>query len=304
MPRFDSAVVDAGEAFLLRSQSAEGQWRDFALEPGASEAWTTACVGWVLARPAARGSTQRALHNAACSLHASIRRNGWGYNVATAIDADTTAWVLRFLAAIDDLRTLDAAACLLPFVDANGAARTFACADRFGRWGEQHADVTPLVGLALLEAGRASQAAPIRAACLAGFDARVPWRSFWWNTDAYAIARNLEFLAVSGGIPPDVLGGCRTWLGHRSAPSSVFECAQLAIVARLVDASDARAQFVAALVSAQHADGGWSASHALLVPSQRVAPREAGARAHEDVRRLMTTAMATLALKGELHTVA
>src|SRR6266446_1158594 len=92
-------AVAAAVRLLLLNQDEDGYWRDYQLPPGRSEAWTTACVGCALfAASSYARISQSPLHRAATVLLAAQRPEGWGYNRKTACDADSTSWVLCFLA--------------------------------------------------------------------------------------------------------------------------------------------------------------------------------------------------------------
>ena len=257
--------------FLLARQQPDGLWRDYALPPGQSDAWTTSYVGLALAPfPRAAAAVARA-RNAVAALR---RADGWAYNCTTASDADTTSFALRF--AGGDRRVLGR------FLDAYGCAHTFVGA-QFGSWSWAHADVTATVGLALADARH------VRAAVLAMRGDNGVWHSFWWTTDAYATARSLELLAATGGIPADVTADTRAWLGAAPPAETAFEAAQLLQTATLVGAGrDGE------LASFREPDGGWPASPALLTPSQSDGtPGEP----HADPNRLLTTASALAALE-------
>ena len=130
------------------------------------------------------------------------RTGGLGYNRQTAADADSSAWAIRFLTASRGVTGLQAEDLLGPFVAPSGRACTFQPPERFGRWAEEHDEVTPMVGLAYLAAGvRDAAVAPLRRAAIETHERESCWRTFWWAIPAYAAAVNLEFLAASGGIP-------------------------------------------------------------------------------------------------------
>ena len=279
------AAAAAGVRFLLAHQDDCGLWRDYRLEPGASEAWTTSVVGVALATAApspAAGSLERARH----AVRARLGPRGCGYNAVTAADADSTAWVLRLLGPGAPIATLGS------YLDAHGRAHTFANPERFGAWSGAHADVTPVVGLALLACGGPAWASKrIRAACLAAQRTDGGWDAYWWDHDGYAVARNLEFLAASGGVPTAVRAAARGWLAAAPAPASAFDAAAQLEVALSAGAPAAdRARTLAML---QRDDGGWPPSPALLVPDQ--GGGGAGPR-HPDVRGLVSTAAAVRAL--------
>src|SRR6478752_7618982 len=123
----EAAVCEAVD-FLLEQQDRDGFWREFDLQPGASEAWTTAWVGWCLCRMVLRERAQRARIRESCRRAAAALRDsrivgGWGYNRRAGPDADTTSWVLRFLSACGF--NIEPIVYLGPHVDSGGGVHTF-----------------------------------------------------------------------------------------------------------------------------------------------------------------------------------
>ena len=289
--------VTVAEDFLLGRQDAQGLWPDFELAPGRSEAWTTAGVAFALAQPPLHRSAGSALRRAADALHRLRREGGWGYNRHTAADADTTSWTLRFLTQIDDVRSLEAARLLMTFVDGEGSAHTFR-GDRFGTWSGVHADVAPLVGLALDGAGASEAASMVRAACSKGeVDHDPPWRSFWWTSDAYAVARNLELLSTGSGVSAALGHRVAKWLGGRGERADAFELSQLLDCALRV-ANPAALGWAERLLRRQRGRGDWPASACLRVPAQHPS---SGADGRAGGGGLFITAMAILSLKDLLQ---
>lgn len=294
-------AIDAGESFLADRQSADGFWRDFALEPGPSEAWTTAYIGWVLTEAPTRSRVRyrRQILAAAEALHSVRQQRGWGYNRAVAADADSTAWACRFLAVIDDYRGLAAVPVLLSYLTGDGQAATYAGWEtEAGEWAAAHADVTPVLGLALQAAGADSAVvARLRRAVLAARRADGLWASYWWGTDAYSITQNGEFLAATGGVPGDLPSRFAHWTQAGEREGSTMHLAQCLTAAALLEApaGQLRHGFCVRLLEQQGPDGGWPASCLLRVPPQR-GGQGAGVL-YADTARLMGTAMAVLALK-------
>jgi hypothetical protein len=288
-PGRSQQALQAAAQFLAAHQDPDGFWRDYLLPPGPSTAWTTACVAWSLATGAQQSAALQAADQA---LHSIRKTGGWGYNSSTAIDADSTAWVLRFMARIQHPCIRDATLYLSPFIAQGGGVRTFQ-SQRFGSWAHQHADVTPVAGLALLECGGDRDIVQqLRSWSLANQSLEGHWHSFWWSTDAYATARNLEFLAASGGLTDTVIHSARRWLANQSTARSSFEAAHHLIISTLL--KTASHELAANLLSLQMPDGGWPASTVLQVPDQVNAA--APPSIHADSRRLMSTAMALHAL--------
>lgn len=286
--------LSAGKAFLLNRQNEQGMWQDYMLAPGASEAWTTSVVGWSLAQPPFIPGVVHALRHATDALHQCRKLKGWGYNSQTAVDADSTAWALRLLVILDDLRGLFPANFLTKFITSRGSARTFLEFNRFGTWAKEHDDVTPLLGLVFAEYGGSSDlVAQLRQACLDSRNQSGLWDAFWWTTESYAICRNLEFLEVSGGIPEEVWHISRDWLASKTTAQSTFEVAQDLMVA--ITLSLDITNYAYTLMKSQQEQGNWLPSPVLLIPEQR-SPTGQTKDAYADPHSLMTTAMVTLAL--------
>jgi hypothetical protein len=273
-PGSPAAELDAAVAFLLAGQDGDGAWRDYALEPGASDAWTTSVVGLALdGLPGAESAVGRARRH----VEALRREEGWGYNERAATDADSTAHAVRFTGGDPHM--------LSRWLDADGNAHTFLGA-QFGTWAWAHVDVTAAVGLALADPRK------VRRAVLAARQGDGLWRAFWWATPAYATARALELLAASGGVPPVTAAAAAAWLGAAGPPATAFEAAQRLDAAFAVGAP--AGSHASALLRLQLRDGGWPASPALLVPSQvDGTPGEP----HSDHARLHTTACAVAVLR-------
>ncbi len=298
---------DAARSFLRRMQSDDGCWREYALEPGASDAWTTALVGCSLLESLASGEdhdapSRHSVTRAAHALAALRRRDGWGYNGSTACDADSTAWATRLLRAVPVAPEVsDRASALRHHVDAAGGVHTFIGA-RFGRWAGAHDDVAAVVGCALHESGDHAAARVILDSLLR----HGAGRTFWWTTPAYGWARLLEFIELVGSLTafeagsrvemvhaaPPVLGTDPTIAVGRSLrsiahqlialpePSSAFDAAhrlRVAIVlARTLDsealrreATDLARRLGERLLESQLGDGSWPPSLVLRVPVQR-----------------------------------
>lgn len=296
----DHNLIDhlaSAEAFLLQAQSPGGVWRDFALQPGAGEAWTTSWVAFALAEMPVRVESIAPLKRTANALHALGSTYGWAYNRQAAVDADSTAWSILFLAQVGDLRAVDAVGVLSRFLDTGGAAHTF-CGSRFGSWADAHADVTPAVGLALVAAGAPQVLIErVRAACLASLDEDPPWTAFWWTTHAYAVARSLHFLEMSGGVPSPAKTCVTSWLDRQSAPECAFDAAQRLITAIRVGAYLPAMKLVAELLTTQQPRGAWASKPILLVPFQEPTNADRLPQAHADDYCLFTTAAVLMALK-------
>ncbi len=280
------------QEFLVVAQRSDGFWRDFALPPGPSEAWTTSCVGLALGGAEFAAPARRAACDAVRGIGGP---QGWGYNRATAADADSTATAIRFLAAEGELHGVDAAELLERYIDRAGCVTTFDSTARFGAWGEAHADVTPTLGLALIAAGSSRKlVGRIRDGCLSS--RRGLWQSYWWEGDAYAVARNLEFLRASGGISEEIVASVRSWLEQSPPPRTAFEASQRLHAAAVLgsEGSSLVEPLTRLLLDLQLDDGSWPPSPVLRLPSQDSRP---STQVFADECRVFGTAQAVSAMR-------
>src|SRR5260370_23375985 len=264
-----------------------------------SEAWSTAWVGWCLAScpPPLRSEARTCLQRALRALSGCRCAGGWGYNRTTGPDADSTAWVVRFLSHLG-ASVGPSVAGLESFLDVHGRAHTFLESDA-GAWGDAHPDVTALVGLALLAAPASrSTIARVREAVLCAREPGAGWNSFWWTTNTYATYWSAAFLRRSGGLPVQVASELQQWLHYTSdLTSSAFELSHRLLLATALGLSGGplAEMLVDCLLELFEANEGWPPSAHLLVPSNS----DDAALEHKgfpDSQRLVTTAIATRAL--------
>jgi hypothetical protein len=181
--------------FLLSGQTSEGYWHDYYLEVGSSRAWTTAYIAFRLSPYQYHGTVNRSLGKAQKALRRIMGEKGWGYNLITDSDADSTAWSLRFLQTMRDPLVSEIGTDLLrQFVSERGEVRTFS-ENRYGRWSNAHIDVAPVVGMALAEGCFDKTCTnEIYSQVITAFDKGNIIEAFWWDTELYAWAMALEFL--------------------------------------------------------------------------------------------------------------
>jgi hypothetical protein len=279
------SAIQRGVNVLLQQQDKDGFWREFELQPGASESWATAWVAWCLSGRAGRGwqmPVRASCRRAAAVVWHARTNGGWGYNRGTGPDADTTSWVLRFLCACGS--RVEPLPYLAPYIDAGGGVHTFRELG-FGAWTDAHDDVAANAGLALLTAGpRAPAVDRIRR----HLTRRFPGETYWWSTPTYGVAWTLRFLSASGGLPPAVRTTAQAWIANLPESSSSFEVAhRLMAVLDLYRVKAAAVPLVNLLLDLCGPDG-WPGSSFLLVP-----PRDMGAAAapNPELRALLTTSL-------------
>ena len=293
-----AAAVGRGVQFLASRQASDGHWRDYWLLHGQSEDWVTACCALALAQAPRQLSHNSPVQAAARALRRSARPAGWGYHRDSVPDADSSAWVVRFLGTSGWLPANEYTVFLQLYLDDLGRAHTFLPSARAGRWGDAHADVTPVVGMALLAAGAdPSVVRHVRSGVIGGMDSEGFWPSFWWATNAYATARSLEFLALTGGVPKEALAKTPVWLSSQQDTDQPIVVAQHLAIATLVG-SDTD-YWTDALLELQENAGSWPPSKVLLVPDKD--GLAAVGDAHADEERVLGSAMAIMALKAWLR---
>jgi hypothetical protein len=281
------AAICRGIDFLLQQQDKDGFWREFDLQPGASESWTTAWVGWCLTRAFARGRTRQfqiheSCKRAAVTLWRSRHEDGWGYNRGTGPDADTTSWVLRFLSACGF--RVEPTMYLAPHVDTGGGVHTF-LEPGFGSWTDAHDDVAANAGLALLT----TSASPLLVARVKHRLARrFPGETFWWSTPTYGAAWTLRFLRASGGISHHIRKAAQNWIADLPESDSSFEVAHRLVAVVETEASNCAAVGLVNQLLDLAGPHGWPGSSLLLVPPRDSGPQSAP---NPELRGLMTTAI-------------
>ncbi len=289
--------IARGEERLLSTQAPDGFWRDYWLKPGPSEDWVTACCGLALAAAPRQSRTAQGLAEAVGALRSAMRPGGWGYNRHTVPDGDSSAWALRCLAALGTWPLRQHAPCLERYLDENGRAHTFLPREQAGSWGDAHADVTPVVGMALASIG-ASHTLVLRTrnAVIADQLDDGSWHSFWWSTDAYATARSLEFLSLTGGVPARHAERARLWFRSLDEANNSFEAAQRLVISVLL--AEPSYEWVDILLEMEAESGQWPPSPVLLAPDKEK-PEEHGP-AYADDERVLSAAMVIMALKSWL----
>lgn len=297
----ESARAEA-VSFLLAARGQDDLWRDFTLPNGASDEWVTAFVGWALARdgdPSLSGCLRQ-------SVHALLRRQrpegGWAYNGSSPPDSDSTAWALKFLAAVGWRGpAAEKAGSFLRAHILPGGFSTFA-----PRTPIRFAHDAPAGG----DAGWRGKHLCVAANAAAQLDGALSrhlrtaqsaegwWGAYWWKGNVFSTALALEALAGDASAA----GHCaRAVAWARSllpAEGSAFDRAWLAyILMRGSDADRRGAKDLAiALAEEQRADGSWASGAAMLFPDPSQPARDPSGAAVFDDRRVFTTAAVLVAL--------
>ena len=294
-------ALERGVRFLLACQGGDGLWRDFVTPAGEASQWPTGYIGTAVPLT---GDTAYALEQAADTLLATQNLDGgWGYNENVPTDADSTAWVLRFLIRLG--RTGDAcqraASCLISHQRSrNGGVATYLESHRIRRfmglgrwvpfwgWCAPHTEVTAAAGQALMAA--ACDDSPKRAQAAWRFvrsrqRADGCWSSYWWTSPHFTTLQAVEFALAAGDLT--AVRRAAQWMivnqgdsgGLKfagSADSAFASALAVSILVRGNADGDHVDRAVMRLLELQQADGGWL-SHPIMqipLPSDRNPNRE------------------------------
>jgi hypothetical protein len=260
------AAIEAGVAYVLGRQAADGSWTDWELPPGASAPWTTAAVGYRLRLVPAGLSERTATARRAAAdwlLANEFAAGGWGYNEAVGCDADSTASGILFLGSLRRPIRTRSHLRLAAFQRPDGGFSTYPADALMGSWGVSHSDVSAVAVLALLTGYPREDPVVARGIdyVLGQRDRGGGWNSFWWASPLYATSAGLALMRAIG-VPAAMDG----WSLAQATPRNAFECALL--ISCLAD-MDAPPELACALddelVAAQLSDGSWQSERILRV---------------------------------------
>jgi squalene-hopene/tetraprenyl-beta-curcumene cyclase len=270
------AAVERGTAYILRSRSGDGWWRDFKNNGGVSDQWITAYVGCALAGTSdalANGTARSAYQQLATKL---AGRPGWSYNDGVPPDADSTIWACRLAEALGDCSGV--ATTGLQFLQRcqrlNGGIATYPAADdvrramrlpgstRFRGWCVAHTCVTGAASG--LNAFR--NCSRLRNFLVRAQDPEGYWPAYWWCDPEYATALSCEGLANSQSEAETLaVNSAADWARQRGSAGTPFALSWRARI--LATVHDSAAQDLAAvLAGCQLEDGSWAASARMRIP--------------------------------------
>jgi hypothetical protein len=243
--------------FFLKSYRINVGFSDFMTPHGDAATWVSAYVGCSLREwcrfesghdPQQRAATEEILAGLAMLLRQSYQDNGWPMNSSLPPDAETTAWVLRFLfpsglAQSDRGLYFKVIQHLPAYQLEDGGFSKFlvkTAGQAFPGWATSHPEVTGLVVSTLAGSAAQGTEAVIQRGLnylLRTRDGRILWRSYWWEGASYTNFYCLEAL-LACGTPledhdkkeiVDELLGCQdedgSWGNTLRGRSAVFETA-------------------------------------------------------------------------------
>ena len=265
-----------GTAFLLANQGTDGLWRDFLTPAGEASEWVTGYVGTALHLAAADGP---ALARSAGMLVATQNVDGgWGYNEGVPTDADSTAWVLLFLARMghSESSCQQAASCLIQYQSAeNGGVPTYRDPGpirrymrvgrwtRFDGWCRPHTEVTAVAGRAL------AGASPERAAAAWRYvrSQQRPdgsWSSYWWFSPHYATLQAVELAAEFGDR--EALNRAAAWVCRFPYHDAFTTALSLSVLAIAGETGKPIERALSRLTELQQEDGSWPSQPMFRIP--------------------------------------
>lgn len=293
--RLDRAMA-AGAEFLSHRQHGDGSFRGFLLYPGASSAWLTAHVAFVLEHvPEVEGMCRRA---AAWLQSIGAEDGGWGYNRRVAVDSDSGSQALMVLGRFS-----------LPceeFLVRNLADMQLECGgfptyppDRGSQppgatgWRSAHPEVSAMVAEALRRRGGFEEQVDRCRRWLESVAAGGVLTSYWWEGDGYAIwvqSRTATLSASAPGALQDALDRCA---GSPQVAMVLSAAIDSGMAGESVEAAIRR------LLREQLSDGSWPCAPCLRVtdPRHTVSNGRLTGRVAADHRRVFSTAHAIAALE-------
>jgi squalene-hopene/tetraprenyl-beta-curcumene cyclase len=286
-----SLALERGTQFVLARQSPDGLWRDFLTPAGEASDWPTGFIATALHLVGAEpGALERAADRLVSDQHAD---GGWGYNENVPSDADSTAYVLLFLARMGrgGGACRRAASCLVGHQrTGNGGVATYCEPEpirrfmgvgrwmRFKGWCSPHTEVTATAGRALatlIPDDRSPEADAAWRYVRSRQRADGSWGSYWWTSPHYATLQAVELALVLGDRDP--VARAAGWAirsqsgdGGWSAPGAVTSAFATAVSLSILLDAGANGQpverAIARLVALQEDDGGWPSHPIMRIP--------------------------------------
>ena len=292
----DRSIVSTADAleratrFLLARQDRDGLWRDFDTPAGKASQWPSGFIGAAL--PLSDDTTD-ALERAADTLVAAQHLDGgWGYHEDVPTDADSTAWVMRFLTRLGrDDACRRAARCLIHHQDSrNGGIATYSEPGPirqymglrrwvpFWGWCAPQTEVTASAALALASARPDDSAAQLQDAwrfVKSRQRGDGSWSPYWWTSPHYTTLQAVELamaMADESAVRRAVLwtivhqrasGG---WSVVEPIDSAFASALAVSILLRANADADRVERGLVRLAGLQQGDGGWGTRPTLRIP--------------------------------------
>lgn len=228
----------------------------------------------------------------------NLPEGGWGFAKDTHVDADSTAFVVLFLALWHDLDKERLAGLLRTFLKDAGGVSCFRDFDTVPTaWKQSHPDVAAVVGAAFHRLDDTVNAEACKAYCLRCLETDGPVASHFWKSAVYTPAMTAFLLSQTG----DFRDG-----QFERIPYSFTSALEIALSLQLaVQAGLPLDVLTERLLDEQLEDGSWPASCQMSNPTidrPWTQPDAAGSYTQRfaDHKRLYATAQSLLALSYAL----
>jgi squalene cyclase len=283
-----SLALERGVRFLLATQGGDGLWRDFLTPAGEASEWPT---GFIATALHLAGAKPDALDRAADALVANQKIDGgWGYNGTVPSDADSTAYVLLFLALMGRRGNAyrRAVSCLIGHQRReDGGISTYAEPGpirrfmgvgrwvRFDGWCSPHTEVTATAGRAFAANGLRPEADAAWRYVRSQQRADGSWNSYWWTSPHYTTLQAVELALSLADHEP--VGRAAEWAiqgqaedGAWSAPGAATSAFTTALSLSILVHSGADGppveRAISTVAALQHDDGGWPSHPIMRIP--------------------------------------
>ncbi|AUC81457.1 prenyltransferase/squalene oxidase repeat-containing protein [Lacinutrix sp. Bg11-31] len=179
--------------YLIHIQNENGSWGDYYLPVGTSIGWITAYVGYALAEIGHISGFEKAMEaaNKAADWLENDRdyEKGWGYNLTTGADADSTAWTLRLLKLLKRPTHSKDEEFLMSYWKSSGGFSTYTEPEH---WADAHPCVTPISYMALSTKNQEQLYPELIQYLKSIAPTNGQWRSYWWKNHLYSTYHYLE----------------------------------------------------------------------------------------------------------------
>lgn len=265
--------------YIIKHQSQSGQWIDFVLPVGSSDAWVTAYVGLALvnlSKELVTKKVEKAVENACSwSIRAMQPDFGWGYNAFTESDADSSAQIVLFLSACNHRLPDGCFEFLQSHQKQDGGFATYNRPNPNNSWGYSHPDVTPIVLNALLTNKAINTGLLVSASKYIESNQNSDgiWRSYWWDSYLYSTWANINLL-MKNGLPYDSQK-CLDFLTRQPLPKDAFSLSLLGgclflLRSHFGDPNPEPLAILRKIIQLQSVDGSWYSSRILRLTDEKL----------------------------------
>lgn len=292
----DAALFKSKSA-LFRSMVDERNWEDYLLPVGKSDIWVTAFLLFQLQNVNLTPEQSILYTNAQNWLLAQAKSTGWGYNLSTPTDSDSTSLGL-LSTPMPHIIAKDILTKLESHCKTEHGYSTYDPNIYKGRWSLAVDDVSPFVLLAQ-QKYQYKKNASIQHFIHNNQLKNGSWRSYWWTTDLYATYGYLYYFKSINEKPPRCTELISYLENYQTA--GVFEKALLINCLRSIGSKKRINSLNNEVMELQKDNGLWCGDAVLSLPKDELwDPKNQidGTTLFKDVNGYITTAMVLSALSN------